>query len=767
MPSQGAASSPVSKKKCCCLPIHFTSVKASFSRKSAAPATRTADNDIFKPIAPDDLPPQVPIAQRHPVSKSAVVDGENTVTPTNKFYANTFLDKQDQPIFTHPYFMWWGKGDGHAGTDNYPTWGMHVTHIEESELHWGPGDPPQYYYNPHSEAIAISATELGPNTVLTVDTALAFSADINLRDSKDAQQPKISFPVVQGMSFITARYNDAAPRILCTGKNDFQNVSGPTPIGDCTTKYALRDGQGRNWVFYVTPDAGTQYDAVHFKQTDGSTFQGPASFQGIIQLAKNPIQQDGEALYDKAAGAYANQAMITGEVNGTTGTYSLSYKKMGKSPLLMFALPHHIQSLSPDLASNTTKLQLRSPTKGLATAIWTEQLTLVETSLPLTMDFGPWNPSTPGPSPPKLSQPALDLIKQVADKDIQSWIDTPVPQDSYYFAGKALAKMATLCWIYQSVLNADFSAPLAVLKQEYDKWIHNAVIQNPLYYDHTWGGAVSKAGLAGDPAPDFGNTFYNDHHFHYGYFVYAAAVIASLDSGWLAQGTNKQYVNMLVKDFAESDAASKSFPFSRSFDWFCGHSWAKGLFASSDGKDEESTSEDGFASYAIMMWGRAVGDEAMEKRGALMLAIQSRAFNSYIYLAPGNTNQPPNFTPQIIAGIMYEGKVDHSTYFGTDPSYISGIHTLPISAPTAYLRALSFVRAEWDKYFSEGRVDQVKGGWRGLLYGNYAVLDAKAAWTFFAGQGQQGWDDTWIDGGGSRSWYLVWCAGLGGAPAGE
>jgi hypothetical protein len=31
---------------------------------------------------------------------------------------------------------------------------------------------------------------------------------------------------------------------------------------------------------------------------------------------------------------------------------------------------------------------------------------------------------------------------------------------------------------------------------------------------------------------DFGNGYYNDHHFHYGYHIYAAGVAAKYDHDW-------------------------------------------------------------------------------------------------------------------------------------------------------------------------------------------------------------------------------------------
>ena len=69
--------------------------------------------------------------------------------------------------------------------------------------------------------------------------------------------------------------------------------------------------------------------------------------------------------------------------------------------------------------------------------------------------------------------------------------------------------------------------PLEKLKLELARYVDNSV-KVPIYYDDTWKGLVSRAGLTeGDPGSDFGNSFYNDHHFHYGYFIYTAAVVAT------------------------------------------------------------------------------------------------------------------------------------------------------------------------------------------------------------------------------------------------
>ena len=274
-------------------------------------------------------------------------------------------------------------------------------------------------------------------------------------------------------------------------------------------------------------------------------------------------------------------------------------------------------------------------------------------------------------------------------------------------------------------------------------------------HDTAWGGLVSSASYAtGDAGVDFGNTYYNDHHFHYGYFIYTAAVIGYLDPSWLAD--NRDYVNCLARDIANPSPDDTFFPVSRMFDWYHGHSWAHGLFEAPDGKDEESSSEDAMAAYALKMWGRTTGDANLEARAGLQLAVTARALQSYFLYASSNAVQPANFIGNKVSGILFENKVDHTTYFGASAEEVQGIHMLPVLPCSALTRTRQFVAQEWDVYFSDGRADQVAGGWRGVLYANLALVDPVAAWRFFS---QSGFDASWLDGGASRTWYMALAAG--------
>jgi endo-1,3(4)-beta-glucanase len=283
-------------------------------------------------------------------------------------------------------------------------------------------------------------------------------------------------------------------------------------------------------------------------------------------------------------------------------------------------------------------------------------------------------------------------------------------------------------------------------------------------YDGVWGGVVSSGTyLTNNSGLDFGNTYYNDHHFHYGYFVYAAAVIAYLDPTWLVNGTNKAWIDSLVRDYANPIEGDPYFPFSRNFDWYHGHSWAAGLFASADGKNQESSSEDTMASYALKMWGRISGDSAMEARGNLMLAVQRRSLADYYLYTSDNTVEPAEFIGNKAGGILFENKIDHTTYFGANVEYIEGIHMIPLMPFSTYTRQAEFVREEWDTYF-EDSISTIPGGWRGILEANYAIIDPQASYDFFSnatGEIQQ----SCLDGGASLTWYLAYSAALGGSPA--
>ena len=385
----------------------------------------TSEN-IFQPVGtgapasvlasrPDHPVPRLGIQQQAPIS-------------TNKFYANFFLGSQTSGTWTHPYSVAWSKGGGST-----QSWGISISHVDANQRVYGPNataDPVEYFLNPIGiQSLVLSALELGTSTTLSMDTLTAFSANVNLLPSVEAP-PAITFPLVQGMGFVTAIYNGGTP-ILQSGVL-FNTITKATsnPLSG-VTKYTILLEDGKTWLLYATGNP------INFTIVNNTLVQATSNFNGFIQIAKNPGGQ-AEALYDAACGAYATTATLSGSVNGGSGAYTLSFSKAGmaSNTLLMFALPHHAESFSPQTASAATSVQMQTTTKGLATAVIADSWTMLET-LPTTMGFAPWSPST-GSQVPSFSAATIRAILSVAQSEVSQNMSDQTNLNSMYYSGKVI-----------------------------------------------------------------------------------------------------------------------------------------------------------------------------------------------------------------------------------------------------------------------------------------------------------------------------------------
>ena len=131
--------------------------------------------------------------------------------------------------------------------------------------------------------------------------------------------------------------------------------------------------------------------------------------------------------------------------------------------------------------------------------------------------------------------------------------------------------------------------------------------------------------------------------------------------------------------------------------------------------------------------------------------------NLYMLMSPDNNIQPAPFVPNFVTGILFMNKADHTTYFGNNIEFIHGIHMLPLTPVSPFIRKPSFVKAEWSAKLA-GVINSVSGGWKGILMANLAISDPKAAWHFFTVD----FRDEWLDGGASLTYYLAFIAGIAG-----
>lgn len=143
-------------------------------------------------------------------------------------------------------------------------------------------------------------------------------------------------------------------------------------------------------------------------------------------------------------------------------------------------------------------------------------------------------------------------------------------------------------------------------------------------------------------------------------------------------------------------------------------------------------------------------------RGNLQLSIISRSLQHYYLYQKDNKVQPPEFIGNKVAGILFENKVDHTTFFSPDIECIQGIHMIPLLPSTPFVRVPKFVKEEWDTFFSDGRIDDIRNAWKGIIMGSYATVEPQKAWEFFSAKD---FDPMYLDGGASLTWFMAYAAG--------
>ena len=197
------------------------------------------------------------------------------------------------------------------------------------------------------------------------------------------------------------------------------------------------------------------------------------------------------------------------------------------------------------------------------------------------------------------------------------------------------------------------------------------------------------------PSAEFGAGHYNDHHFHYGYFLYAAAVLARSDPAFAE--THRGALLALVRDVANPSASDPRFPRFRHMDFFRGHSWAAGLSELGDGQDQESTSEAVNAWYGLQLLGLATGDARMRELGRVLQALEVDGARTYWQIPAASTVYGDPFDQNMCVGILFETKAVFATFFAGGPEYVYGIQMLPFTPASEDLISPAWVSDAWPR----------------------------------------------------------------------
>lgn len=291
-----------------------------------------------------------------------------------------------------------------------------------------------------------------------------------------------------------------------------------------------------------------------------------------------------------------------------------------------------------------------------------------------------------------------------------------------YWTGKALGRLAQLVPVADQIgESATRDKLLGLLKGRLQEWF-TAGGPSEFSYDKDW------QTLTGYPASYGSDTELNDHHFHYSYYVYAAAVVAQYDQAWAADAAWGGMVKTLIKDAANPARGDTAFPFLRGFDVYAGHSWASGHQGFAAGNNQESSSESTNLSAALVLWGSATGNAELRDLGSYLLTTESEAIAQYWFDADQQVF--PGGFGHDTAGMVWGSGAAYATWWTANPEEIHGINVLPVTGGSLHLAGhKAAIRRNLAELVRENGGPAVE--WRDILWEFESLADpaaAKAKW---------------------------------------
>ena len=287
--------------------------------------------------------------------------------------------------------------------------------------------------------------------------------------------------------------------------------------------------------------------------------------------------------------------------------------------------------------------------------------------------------------------------------------------DTYWF-GKSLQKVISAARIADQLgLTAERDAMVHQVKRGLEDWFTATPGKNKNFfaYDPKWGTLIGYNHSYGSAEE------LNDHHFHYGYFVSAAAFIAQYDPDWAAEENWGGMVNLLIRDACSFDKNDPLFPWFRCFDLWEGHSWAAGHGDFRGGNNNESSSESMLFNSSVYLWGVLTGNDKLRDLGAFLYALEQSAIEQYWWDVDDEVF--PDDYRYCAVGMVWGSGAAHATWFSGDSHCIHGINFLPINASSTYMgKRPDYVKKNYAEIIDEIREGQ-ELGWGDVIY-SYWVL---------------------------------------------
>ena len=328
------------------------------------------------------------------------------------------------------------------------------------------------------------------------------------------------------------------------------------------------------------------------------------------------------------------------------------------------------------------------------------------------------------------------LVKDFVNAGESSWINRDTTNDTYW-SGKAYGKAAEVIAIAKSLgLNQEASQLTSWLKSELEDWFTaetDGELDELRYfvYDEDWDTILGIEEAYGS------HQRLADHHFHYGYFVRAAAEICRTEKSWCGPDQYGPIIELLIRDYAGGDD-DDMFPTYRNFDPANGFSWADGKADALQGNNNESTSEAANSYGSIILYGLITGNDELVNKGIYLHTSTSTAYWQYwndIDGYKGVGDDYKNFIPgypNVTTSIIWSSGADFSTWFSPAYAHILGIQGLPSNPLILHVSQYKDYMMDYIELglreSSNGKPSGLpEDQWRDLWWNLIAMVDPEAA----------------------------------------
>jgi len=296
-----------------------------------------------------------------------------------------------------------------------------------------------------------------------------------------------------------------------------------------------------------------------------------------------------------------------------------------------------------------------------------------------------------------------------------------------YWQGKGLQRIVQLMNVAEQQGDLESrDALLKLLKGRIESWFSGSDRKTYFRYTKTLGTLVSY------PEEYFGVEQVNDHHFHYGYWIFAMAQIALRDPAWAARDKWGGMVEHLIADIATPVRGGTDYPFLRNFDPYESHSWASGIGLGPFGNNQESSSEAANAWAGLILWGEVTGNKALRDLGVWLYTSEIQGIQ-YYWFDLNRLILPPEYKNTEVS-MLFGGKYAHNTWWTDEPRQIKGINLLPLTTASLYLgrdpafvkRSLAELPAQSAAWATRGKRPDPPDIWQDVFAQYLALVDPDA-----------------------------------------